>query len=446
VPILSEYITQRNKQELKNFIDRVAGTLGIILLIFTIMGVLGSEGLAMLFAPGFSDEPEKMALAAEMLTLTFPYLILISLTAFAFSILNAHNRFAIPAFTPIFLNLSLIACAIWLAPLMDKPIVALAWGVLIAGVIQLLFQFPFLMQLKLLPTPIFKPKDEGVRRIGKLMIPALFGVSVTQINLLLDTLIASFLVTGSISWLYYSDRLMEFPLGILGVALGTVILPGLSKQHTQNSTEAFSHTLNWALRVALFLGIPSAVGLAFLAAPMISTLFQSDVFTANDVLMAQQSLIAYSLGLFFFIMIKVLAPGFYAQQDTKTPVRIAIIAMIANMVFNLILVFPLQHAGLALATALSAALNAGLLFKALRQKQILILEAGWIRLIIITLIASSLMGGLLYWGVHDTQEWLIAETWDKIWRLLFWIFAGGSVYFIALFGLGVRLNDFKNHT
>ncbi len=443
VPVLAEYKAKRSLDELKLFVNNVAGTLGGILLLVTTLGVLGSPVLVMIFAPGFIGVEGKMDLAADMLRLTFPYLLFISLTAFAGSILNSYDRFGIPAFTPVLLNLVLIGCALWLSPQMDRPIVALAWGVLIAGIVQFLFQLPFLRQLGLLPKFKFVPKDEGVRRIVRLMLPAIFGVSVTQLNLLLDTLIASFLQDGSISWLYYSDRLMEFPLGILGVGLATVILPNLSNKHASESPEGFSHTLNWALRWVLFLGVPCAVGLFLLAGPMISTLFQSKVFLPADVAMAQRSLMAYSLGLLPFIMIKVLAPGYYARQDTKTPVKIAIIAMVTNMVFNIILVFPLAHAGLALATTLSAFLNATLLFRGLRVEEVLLAEAGWPGLILRGLVASSVMGVVLFLLAGDLSSWVDVGTWDRIQRLALLIVSGAGVYSVALLFLGIRVNHFR---
>ena len=303
---------------------------------------------------------------------------------------------------------------------------------------------PFLRQLRLLPWPQVAPKDEGVRRILKLMLPAIFGVSVGQINLLLDTLIASFLMAGSISWLYYSDRLMEFPLGILGVALGTVILPSLSRKHAEASPEEFSGTIDWALRWVLLLGLPAAVGLLVLAGPMITTLFLSDVFTADDVTMSARSLMAYSLGLIGFILIKVLAPGFYARQDTQTPVRIAVIAMITNMALNLALVFPLAHAGLALATTLSASLNAFLLFRAMRREGIYLPQQGWPLLILRGAAACGVMAGLLLWGAGDPDAWLTMETWDRIWRLVVWICAGGAAYFAVLFAFGIRIRHLRN--
>lgn len=445
VPVLSEYKEKRSRAELKRFLDDVAGTLGGVLAVVTLLGVLGASLLVMLFAPGFIDEPERMDLAADMLRLTFPYLMLISLTAFAGGILNTFQKFGVPAFTPVFLNISLISCALWLAPLIDRPIVALAWGVLIAGVVQLLFQLPFLGHMGLLPRPRFAPKDEGVRRILKLMVPALFGVSVTQLNLLLDTLIASFLTAGSISWLYYSDRLMEFPLGILGVALGTVILPNLSKKHAKADAESFSATIDWALRWVLLLGVPSAVGLLILAGPMMATLFFSDSFDAEDVGMATRSLWAYSAGLVAFMSIKVLAPGYYSRQDMKTPVRIAVIAMVTNMAFNIALMYPLGHAGLALATTISATVNASLLFRGLRRDGVYTPEAGWSKLLLKGLTASLLMGLVIWWGAGSLTAWLETGTWTRIGRLLWWIAVGGGVYFAALLILGVRPKDFLGH-
>ena len=444
VPVLMEYKTQRSFDELRLFVGRVAGTLGGVLLLVTLIGVIGAPLLVMLFAPGFIADQGKLTLAGDMLRLTFPYLLFISLTAFAGGILNAHNRFGVPAFTPVLLNLSLIGCALWLSPQMDQPVVALAWGVLIAGVAQFLFQLPFLHKLGLLPRFSFAPEDEGVRRIGRLMLPALFGVSVTQLNLLLDTLIASFLVTGSISWLYYSDRLMEFPLGVLGVALGTVILPHLSGKHASDSPRDFSRTIDWALRWTLLLGLPAAVALLVLAGPMIATLFQSEVFQAEDVEMARRSLMAYSLGLVSFIMIKVLAPGYYARQNTRTPVRFAVIAMASNMVMNLILVFPLAHAGLALATSLSASLNALLLFRGLRREGVYRPGQGWVALILRGALASALMAGVMWWGLGDLQVWVSMGRMDRVWQLLGWILAGALVYFSALALLGIRLRHFRN--
>ncbi len=442
VPVLTEYREQRGFAELKHFVDHVAGTLGLILLLVVVVGILGAPAVIALFAPGFIGDAVQFPLAVEMLRLTFPYILFISLVAFAGGIMNAHGRFAVPAFTPVLLNLSLIGCALWLAPLLRQPIVALAWGVLLAGLLQFLLQLPWLARLKLLPSFRPAPRDEGVRRIMRLMLPALFGISVTQLNLLLDTLIASFLAAGSISWLYYSDRLMEFPVGILGVALGTVVLPKLSSQHADASPEAFSETLDWALRVVVLLAAPAALGLLLLAGPMIATLFQSDVFGVDDVHRATQSLIAYTVGLFGFVAIKVLAPGFYARQDTRTPVRIAVIAMLVNMVMNLILMWPLRHAGLALATSISALVNALLLLRALRAQEIYRPAAGWPLLFARVAAALLVMGALLWMLGGRLDDWLAAPRLARALWLGWLIPVAAAAYFVTLFVLGVRKRDF----
>ncbi|MFC1748690.1 murein biosynthesis integral membrane protein MurJ [Pseudomonadota bacterium] len=438
VPVLSEYKTQRDHEETKRLVDDVAGRLGALLLLVTVVGVLAAPILIAIFAPGFLDEPEKYALASDMLMLTFPYIFFISLTALAGGILNTYGRFGVPAFTPVLLNLALISCAVWLAPEMEQPIVALAWGVLIAGVAQLLFQFPFLLKLKLLPRPRLGGKSEGANKIKTLMLPAIFGSSVAQINLLLDTLIASFLITGSVSWLYFSDRLVEFPLGVLGIALATVILPSLSQQHAAKSPQAFSKTLDWALRWVMLIGTPAMVGLFMLAGPMLATLFQYDAFTEHDVEMSTLSLMAYSVGLQGFILVKVLAPGFFARQDTKTPVKVGIIAMVANMVLNVVLVFPLAHAGLALATSISAFINAGLLYRILRREGVYTPEAGWLKLLLQVMLANVAMGMLLWWGAGDLKTWFAWGGWERAWHLMMWVAAGGAVYFLALFLVGVN--------
>ena len=443
VPVLNEYKTRHGTSQLKGFVDGMAGTFGVVLLGVTFCGVLGAPVLILIFAPGFSDEADKQAMAMEMLRLTFPYLMFISLTAFAGGILNTYERFGVPAFTPVLLNLALILCALLLAPEMERPIFALAWGVFIAGIAQLVFQLPFLWRIGMLPRPRIDFRDAGVRRVIKLMVPALFGVSVTQIGLLLNTLLASFLVTGSITWLYYGDRLMEFPLGILGVALGTVILPKLSQKHAAQSPEAFSHTLDWALRWVLLLGVPAAVGLLVLAGPMMAALFHSGEFTGEDVHMAARALMAHALGLVAFMGIKVLAPGFYARQDMKTPVRIAVIAMLVNVAFSLLLMFPLGHTGLALATTLSAVANAGLLLRGLLREGIYRPESGWWVLLTRGLGASMVMGLVVWWGCGETAPWLAMGGWERVLKLLGWILAGGAVYAGSLLAFGIRPRHFS---
>lgn len=439
VPVLSEYKAQRDHHELRQLADDVAGTLGGVLFLVTLVGVVAAPLLIMLFAPGFMKETGKFDLAVEMLRITFPYLLFISLTAFAGGILNTHGRFGVPAFTPVFLNLVMIAAAIWLAPFMEEPVTALAWGVFLAGLVQLLFQLPFLARLRLLPRPRWAWRHEAVRRVLRLMLPSIFGSSVAQINLLVDTLIASFLVSGSVSWLYYSDRMVEFPLGVFGVALGTVILPNLSRQHAQASPDGFSRTLDWGLRWVLVIGVPATVGLLVLAGPIMVTLFQYKEFSPEDARMASHSLMAFAVGLLGFIAVKVLAPGFYARQDTRTPVRFGVTAMVSNMALNLVLVFPLAHAGLALSTSLASFINSGLLYRALRREGVYRPEAGWSALLARVLIAGVVMAGVLWLGSHNLSAWLQWRAAERASNLLLWIAAGSAAYLVCLWLFGLRL-------
>ena len=438
-PVLSEYKTQRDHAEVKDLVNHVAGSLGGLLFIITVIGVLIAPVLVLIFAPGFLYQQEKYDLTVSMLRLTFPYLLFIALTAFAGSILNTHGKFAVPAFTPVLLNICLITAAIYVAPHFEEPVVALAWGVFIAGIVQLSFQIPFLYKLNLVPRPRFNLQHEGVKKIHTLMIPALFGVSVSQINLLIDTLMASFLVTGSVSWLYYSDRLMEFPVGVFGMALATVILPNLSKTIARGDNDRFENMMDWALRWVFLIAVPAMLGLMTLAAPILTTLFHSGEFGDKDVLMASYSLSAYSVGLLGFILIKVLASGFYSRQDTKTPVKVAVIAMVANMVFNLSFIWFFKHAGLALATSLAALLNASLLFYYLRQQNVFKPKKGWILLLSRIFAAGLIMGSVLWLGSGEMQQWFDMSTWSRVANLFMWISVGVVVYLVSLFGLGFRL-------
>lgn len=441
VPVLSEFQKNKSHEDIQRFINAIAGTLGIVLLGVTIFGVVFAPLIVRLFAPGFDTAGPRFDLAVTMLRITFPYLLLISLTAFAGAILNTYSRFWVAAFTPVFLNICMIASVFWLSPHMSHPIVGLAWGVLIAGVVQLAFQWPFLKRLRLLPRPKINFRDSGVTRVLKLMVPALFGVSVSQINLLLDTLFASFLVVGSVSWLYYSDRLMEFPLGVIGVAISTVILPHLSRHHAADSPEEFSHTLDWALRCVLLVGLPAAVVFAVISGPLLSTLFQHGHFDAHAVMMTRKSLSMFALGIAPFMLIKILASGFYAKQDLRTPVRIGIAAMIANMVFNVILIWPLKHAGIALATSLSAMLNGGLLFYFLRKKSIYIPRDGWKFFSFRLTLSNAILTVWLWFAAGDLQEWV---THPSLWRVIHLaglLISAVIIYFIGLWLTGVRPRD-----
>ncbi|QJD72372.1 murein biosynthesis integral membrane protein MurJ [Marinobacterium sp. LSUCC0821] len=444
VPVLSEYRTQRDLDAVRLLVAKTAGSLGSVLLVVTFLGSVGSPLLAMLFAPGFymSGSP-SYDLAAEMLRITFPYLMLISLTAFAGAILNSYQRFAVPAFTPVLLNLCLIGSAVYLSPLFDPPIMALAWGVLMAGAVQLIFQMPFLARLRLLPMPQSGWKDEGVRRILRLMLPALFGVSVAQINLLLDTVLASFLQTGSVSWLYYSDRLAELPLGVFGIAIATVILPSLSRKHAEKSGEQFAQMLDWAVRMVLLIGLPAALALILLAEPLLTTLFHYGQMSDRDVEMAAMSLRAYGVGLLAFMLIKVLAPGYFSRQDTKTPVKIAVKAMVANMVFNLMLIVPLAHAGLALATALSAFMNAGWLLHGLIKQGVFKWQSGWARWSMQLGLANLLMALFVLFLAPAASEWLVRDLWWRIEWMALLVGGAVAVYLVTLALTGVRIRHLR---
>ncbi len=441
VPVLHTYKEQQGAPAIKGFVDDMAGTLGALLLLITTLGILIAPLLILAFAPGFGADSAQFDLATLMLRLTLPYVFFITLTAFAGGILNTYERFGVPAFTPVFLNIILIACAFWLAPHLTQPILALAWGVLLAGIVQLAFQLPFLRRLGLLPRPRFNLRDPGIRQVFKRMGPAILGVSVGQISLLLNTLLASLLATGSISWLYYSDRLMEFPLGLLAVGLGTVILPRLSRRHAANDPEAFSGTLDWALRLVLLLGVPAAIGLLTLSGPLMATLFHSAEFGATDVAMAARSLMAYALGVIGFTAIKVLVPAYYARHDIKTPVRMAVIALTVGLIGNLVLMVPLGHAGLALGTTLAASVNAGLLLRGLLCEGIYRPLGGWRPLLIKGLTASLVMGTTILLGVGSTADWVVMGAGERIWHLTLWMLIGACVYGVVLGATGIRPRD-----
>ena len=442
VPVLSEYRSQRDLLAVQGLVNRVAANLGLILLIITLVAVLSAPLLTMVFAPGFYLHSEqKFALASHMLAITFPYLMLISLTAFAGAILNSYEHFIVPAFTPVLLNLCLIGSAVFLSPYFQEPVVALAWGVLMAGFVQLLFQVPFLMRIKLLPRPVVDWQDEGVRRILTLMVPALFGVSVAQINLLLDTVLATFLQTGSVSWLYYSDRLVELPLGVFAIAISTVILPSLSRKSASQSMEEFAITLDWALRMILLIGLPSALALFLLAEPLLVTLFGYGHMVENDILMAAKSLRAYSCGLLAFMLIKVLAPGYFARQDMKTPVKIAIQALVANMLFNLLLIYPFQHVGLAAATSMSAFLNAALLLRGLIKCGVFKWQSGWTLVLVRLVIALAVLVALIIWLNAPLEQWLLRDVWSRVWNMTLMVGVGVLGYLATLVLLGLRKKD-----
>ncbi len=443
VPILAEYRNTRGEAAARTLIDHVAGLLTLALLAVTGLGVIAAPVIIAVSAPGFAATPEKFALTVDLLRIVFPYILFIALTALAGGILNTWSRFAVPAFTPVLLNLSFIGFALFAAPWFDPPIKALAWAVFVGGLLQLAFQAPFLARIGLLPRFRFDLRDEGVRRVLRQMAPALFGVSVGQVSLLINNIFASFLVTGSVTWLYFADRLMEFPAGMLGVALGTVLLPSLSRHHAERSAQAYSELLDWGLRLTLLLAVPAAAALALLAVPLVTTLFHYGAFTATDVINTRHAVMAYAVGLTGLIMVKVLAPGFYARQDIRTPVRIAVITLVATQAMNLLFVWELRHAGLALAIGLGACLNAGLLLRGLRRRAIYAPQPGWGGFILKLMLAVYVMGVVLWMFSGSTTDWLAAGAVARVTKLLLLVCAGGASYFAVLWLLGFRLRDFS---
>ncbi|MGJ8693695.1 MAG: murein biosynthesis integral membrane protein MurJ [Thalassotalea sp.] len=455
VPVLSEYKHQdeldgTGLDQTRLLIAQVAGTLGVLVTIMTLIGMIASPVFVMLFGFGWfvdwlNDGPaaEKFDLASSLLKITFPYLWFVSLTALSGAALNTLGKFGASSFTPVLLNVCIISMAIYGADSFDNPAYALAWGVFLGGLAQFLFQIPFLIKAKVLVKPKWAWHGAGVTKIRKLIVPALFGVSVTQINLLLDTLIASFLVTGSISWLYYADRLLEFPLGIFGIGIATVILPSLSKLHSQKSTQAFDNTIDWAIKIVCFFGLPALAGLMVLAQPIIMVLFMRGEFDVNEVTQVSYALFAYLSGLMSFMFIKVLAPGYYSRQDTKTPVKIGIIAMVANMVFNLMLAPFFGYVGLAMATTMSATLNAFLLYRGLKSLGVYRMSLSAKAAIIKLVISASVMAAVVWTLSPNFEQWLSFSFFESVWRLSLYITAGVISFFAFALLTGIRPSDLK---
>ena len=446
VPVLAEYKEKGGIEAVRGLLGPVIYWLGFRLTLVTIVVIALAPYVALVFAVGYwwNGETAKLTQTGDMLRIIFPYLFLISFTALCGSVLNTFGKFAVPAITPVLLNLTLIFFALVVSPLMSQPIYALVWGVIVAGVLQFSFQLPFLAREKLLVLPRREPNNEGVRKIAKLMLPALFGVSVSQINLALDVMLATLLADGSVGWLYYSDRLSELPLGLIGIAIATVVLPSLSKDHSADNPERFNQTLDWAIRVVCLLGVPAGLALLILAEPLIITIFFHGEMTEHDVLMSAQSLRAYAVGLLAFMLVKILAPGFFARQNTRKPVEIAIKAMVANMVFNLCLVFWLAHVGLALATSLSAWLNAILLFFTLRKEIGLNLERATVWLLVKILLAAALMGVALWWFAGPGEIWLQMTLTQRILQTAILVPLGLMVFAGSGWILGVRPRHFRH--
>jgi putative peptidoglycan lipid II flippase len=452
VPVLNEIRERGSPEQLKEFIDRMAGALFSVVFVVCGIGMLAAPLIAGLFAPGAIDEPEKFALITSMLRVTFPYLLFISMMALVASVLNSFGKFALPAVTPVLHNLVMIAAMLWLVDYFDVKAKALAWGVLIAGILQLIVLWPALGRLGLRPRlkPGFRHPD--VRRVAKLMVPTLFSSSVAQLNLLVGTIFASLLVTGSQTWLYLSDRLIEFPLGLFGVAIGTVILPHLSRRHAANDTEGYAVALDWGMRLALLAGIPAGLGLFLLAEPLTAVVFQGGEFTAHDTRMAAISLSAMSLGVPAFMLSKVLSPAFFARQDTKTPMRAAIYTVVANIVMTIAFTLPLwlnktegAHAGIALATGLAGIFNTWLLWRYLRRGDGLRLQPGWGKHWLRIGVACAAMAGLVLWLNHLVGDWTaIPNPWARAGLLIGVVAAGALAYALALLAAGLRPRDLRH--
>lgn len=446
VPILAEYKTQQGDEAARTFVAYVSGLLTLVLALVTLLGILAAPWIVWVSAPGFADETQRFSLTTDLLRLTFPYILLISLSSLAGAVLNTWNRFSVPAFVPTLLNLSMIGFMLFLAPYFDPPIEALGWAVLVGGLLQLLYQLPHLKKIGMLVLPRLSFRDTGVWRVLKQMGPAIFGVSVSQISLIINTIFASFLVAGSVSWMYYADRLMELPSGVLGVALGTILLPALSKTYASANREEYSRLLDWGLRLCFLLVLPCALALAVLAEPLTVALFQYGKFTGHDADMTQQALIAYAVGLLGIILVKILAPGFYAQQNIKTPVRIAIFTLVVTQLLNLALIKPLAHAGLALAISLGACLNAGLLYWFLRRGGLFRPQPGWLPFLGKLLLAVAVMTAVLLLALHFMPPWAEGAMLVRLLRLTGLVALGVLAYFGVLLLLGFRLRDFARRS
>ena len=443
VPILAEYRNRESPEDTRTLVDCVATALLLALVAVTALGVAVAPLVVYVSAPGFAADPGKFELTVLLLRITFPYILFISLVALAAGVLNTWNRFSVPAFTPVLLNVSFIIGAAFAAPWFDPPVLALAWAVFAGGVLQLAFQVPFLARIGMLPRWRLNLRHPGVSRVLTLMAPAVFGVSVAQISLLINTVFASFLASGSVSWLYYADRLMEFPAGMLGVAVGTILLPSLSRYHAGDAREEYSRLMDWGLRLALILALPAAAALAVLAMPLIATLFHYGRFGAEDAWMTRQALVAYSIGLVGMILVKILAPGFYARQNVQTPVRIGVLTLVATQLMNLAFIGPLKHAGLALAIGLGACMNAGLLYQKLRAHGIYAPQAGWGAFILKVGLAVAVMVAVLHFAMGAPEWWLAAAWQPKLGALAGLVLLGAAAYGACLFAMGFRVSQFS---
>lgn len=450
VPVLSELRQNGDEAALRDFIDHVAGALLATVLVVTGLGMLLAPWIARLFLVLAGKHTSQVDLVAEMLRITFPYLTFISMTALAGSVLNSFRQFGLPAFAPVLHNASVIVAMLVFARYFEVPEKALAWGVCVAGLLQMMLLWPALRSLGLRPRLRLNFQHAGVRRVFRLMLPTIFSSSVAQINLLVGTMFAAMLAVEAQSWLYYSDRLVEFPLGMFGVAIGTVILPHLSGRHADTDVLGFSQTLDWALRLTMVVAIPAALGLALLAEPLTATLFGHGRFRAVDAQMTAYAITAMSLGVPAFMLSKVLLPAFYARQDTRTPMRVAVQTVVVNVVLTIALVMPLwwwqaaaAHAGIAAATALAGVLNSWLLWRHLQRRGIFQPAPGWGKLLLQIAVAALLMSVVVLAWRAQVGPWMALTTLHRIGCLLFAIGIGGLAYGLGLWLLGLRIADLR---
>ncbi len=449
VPVYTQQRISSPPDEVRKFVDIVSSRLTIVLVVLALVGVVFAPLVISALAPGFHADAQKYQLTVDSLRITFPYVVFVCLVALSGAILNTHGQFAAPAATPILLNIALIASALWLIGVTQNAAIALSIGVFVAGAVQLAFQIPFLARAKVIPRPrLYRGQSTdahaGAKEVYRLMLPSIFGASVAQVNLIINTFIASFLVTGSVSWLYYSDRLMEFPLGVFGVALGSVLLPRLSKEHAKKNPLEFSRLLDWALRWTLLISLPATVGLIVLSDYILGALFYHGAFTLRDVQMSSNALGAFSIGLIALIAVRVLSPGFFARNDTKTPVRAGVIAMVINAVLAVALVFPFQHVGLALAISIAAFANAGLLLLWLLRADVYCPQPGWAWFAARVVLAVSIMGSVLIWQLPDLSQWLEQQVYWRILKLIVYVLLSAVLYCAVVLGLGIKPKHLMN--
>lgn len=429
IPVFTETREKGDPEEDRKMVSSASGVLLVVVVALTVLGIIFAPAVIRVIAPGFQRSAEKFALTITLTRLVFPYLILVSFFSLYMGVLNSANHFFAPAAAPSLLSLAMIAAALWLSPFMDRPIDALAWGVLLGGLLQLLFQMPYMKMKGYFIRPSFFPVHPGVKRVCFLMLPALLGLAANEVNLMVDTLLASLLPEGSISYLYFGNRLVQFPLGLIGIALGTVIFPTLSADAARMEMAKLKETMIFGLRMVLFITLPAMVGLIVLSKPIIALLFQRGAFTAESTRFTAQALTAYSLGLWAFTGVRILVPTFYSLKDTRTPFFITLFTISLNIVLNVILMIPLKHAGLALATSISASVNLAMLVYYLRRKIGPLGLRNFLRMMVKPVMASAVMAifcVLLLFYFGDTIESGMSARLGVVFT---GVAAGGLIYF-----------------